>query len=233
MKFILDERLKADTFFLSDLKLSKLLLMNDQNYPWLILVPRINNSIEITDLAFVDQAYLLKEINHVAAILKQEFVIDKLNIANLGNMVSQLHVHVIGRRKDDISFPKPVWGQVAASPYCEKDLREISRKIRIQLDKNSKELEELLIESSAKEEESMRIKKMRYRSNYRGCKETDVLLGQFFNHSYRGLEEAQIAAYEEMLDEDDALIYDWIVNKLPTKEKYQELVKLISHFHLV
>ena len=108
--FILDKKLQQDSFFIGDLELSKVLLMNDANYPWLILVPRQNNLKDIVDLSFDNQIILLKEINFVAEILKKEFECDKLNIANLGNVVSQLHIHVIARRKNDATFPKPVWG---------------------------------------------------------------------------------------------------------------------------
>ena len=101
--FILDKKLQQDSFFIGDLELCKVLLMNDANYPWLILVPRQNNLKDIVDLSFDDQIILLKEINFVAEILKKEFECDKLNIANLGNVVSQLHIHVIARKKNDVT----------------------------------------------------------------------------------------------------------------------------------
>ena len=99
--FQLDPKLQADTFLIKDLKMSRLLLMNDANYPWLILVPRKANLVEITDLAMDEQIAVLQEINLVAEILKKSFKADKLNIANLGNVVSQLHIHVIARFKND------------------------------------------------------------------------------------------------------------------------------------
>ncbi len=128
--FELDEKLQADTFFIKDLKMSRLLLMNDANYPWLILVPRKTNLVEITDLAFDEQVIVLQEVNLIAKILKKSFNADKLNIANLGNVVKQLHIHVIGRFKNDISFPKPVWGQVAVKPYEKGAAQDLIAKIQ-------------------------------------------------------------------------------------------------------
>ena len=128
--FILDKKLQQDSFFIADLELCKVLLMNDANYPWLILVPRQNNLKDIVDLSFDDQIILLKEINFVAEIFKKEFKFDKLNIANLGNVVSQLHIHVIARKKNDITFPKPVWGNAPALEYCGNNLTKTLEKIQ-------------------------------------------------------------------------------------------------------
>ena len=128
--FILDKKLQQDSFFIADLELCKVLLMNDANYPWLILVPRQNNLKEIIDLSFDDQIILLKEINFVAEILKKEFEFDKLNIANLGNVVSQLHIHVIARKKNDATFPRPVWGNAQALEYHGNHLTKTLEKIQ-------------------------------------------------------------------------------------------------------
>ncbi|OFW80473.1 MAG: hypothetical protein A2887_05050 [Alphaproteobacteria bacterium RIFCSPLOWO2_01_FULL_40_26] len=132
--FILDPKLELDTFFISDLKFSRLLLMNDVNYPWLILVPRKHDVIELIDLSFDEQIELLREINLVGKILQEHFFVEKLNIAALGNVVKQLHIHIIGRKKNDITFPKPVWGNAAIKPYAEKDAQEIILKIKSCLD---------------------------------------------------------------------------------------------------
>ena len=128
--FILDKKLQQDSFFIADLELCKVLLMNDANYPWLILVPRQNNLKDIVDLSFDDQIILLKEINFVAEIFKKEFEFDKLNIANLGNVVSQLHIHVIARKKNDATFPRPVWGNAKALEYSGNDLTKTLEKIQ-------------------------------------------------------------------------------------------------------
>lgn len=118
-QFILDKKLQKDCIFIKDLELSQLLLMNDSNYPWLILAPRKNNLTEIIDLDQDDQIILLSEINYVSKILKKHLNVDKINIASLGNIVSQLHIHIIGRYFNDISYPKPVWGQVDSVEYNE------------------------------------------------------------------------------------------------------------------
>jgi diadenosine tetraphosphate (Ap4A) HIT family hydrolase len=85
--FILDSKLSQDSFVVCDLKISQLLLMNDSNYPWLILVPKKADLIELTDLSFEEQLEVLREINLIGEILKEEFSVQKLNIAALGNVV--------------------------------------------------------------------------------------------------------------------------------------------------
>jgi diadenosine tetraphosphate (Ap4A) HIT family hydrolase len=107
--FKLDSRLKNDCFLIKELKLSKLLLMNNKLYPWFILVPKRSNITEIIDLNFEDQKILLSEINEISKIIQQKYQPDKLNIAALGNVVSQLHIHIIARYKNDATFPQPVW----------------------------------------------------------------------------------------------------------------------------
>lgn len=112
--FQLDPRLAADTILLADLPLSRLLMMRDGNYPWLILVPRRAGAVEILDLAAEDRAALWSEIERVAEALRAETAADKLNVAALGNVVAQLHVHVIARFRSDAAWPAPVWGRVPA-----------------------------------------------------------------------------------------------------------------------
>ena len=102
---------------MGDLSLSRVLLMNDANYPWIVLVPRRPGATEIVDLEAVDRADLMDEIALVSRAIRRIAPCDKLNVAALGNVVPQLHVHVIARRKDDPAWPKPVWGAVAARPY--------------------------------------------------------------------------------------------------------------------
>jgi len=115
--FTLDAQFEKDCFLITDLSLSRLLLMNNSNYYWFILVPRKEALIELMDLGFEDQKVLLQEINQISKILKDEFDCDKVNIATLGNVVKQLHIHVVGRFCDDISFPKPIWGAAPAKSY--------------------------------------------------------------------------------------------------------------------
>ena len=106
----LDPLLERDTAPIGDMPLSRVLLIKDATYPWLLLVPRRENAVEIIDLAEVEQAQLMTEISRVARALKEVTRCDKLNIAALGNLVPQLHVHVIARRSSDVAWPRPVWG---------------------------------------------------------------------------------------------------------------------------
>lgn len=124
-KFKLDKILENDCFLIKDLELSKLLLMNNKLYPWLILVPQRPDMMEIIDLNCNDQQTLLKEINYVSKIIKNIYKPDKLNIANLGNIVSQLHIHIIARYKNDNSFPKPVWIDNNRTYYNNEDIKNI------------------------------------------------------------------------------------------------------------
>ena len=117
--FSLHPQLAADTVPIGDLPLSRVLLANDANYPWLILVPRLPALTEIIDLEENAQIQLLNEIAAASNALKDLTACDKLNIAALGNMVAQLHVHVIARSRSDAAWPKPVWGAAAPKTYDE------------------------------------------------------------------------------------------------------------------
>ena len=108
----LDPLLERDTTAIGDLPLCRALLINDANYPWLLLVPRREGAVEIIDLDEVAQAQLMTETSRVARALKEVTKCDKLNVAALGNVVPQLHVHVIARRTNDAAWPRPVWGVV-------------------------------------------------------------------------------------------------------------------------
>jgi len=108
--FEIDKNLKNDCIFIKKLDKSQLLLMNNSNFKWLVLVPEITNAVELTDLEFSEQIDILNEINIVAKILQNRFNPTKINIATLGNIVKQLHIHIIARFENDIAFPKPVWG---------------------------------------------------------------------------------------------------------------------------
>jgi diadenosine tetraphosphate (Ap4A) HIT family hydrolase len=112
----LHPQLAADTVPVCDLTLSRLLAMNDANFPWLILVPRRAGVSEIIDLGD-EQSLLMDEISLVSWALKEETHCDKLNVAAIGNVVPQLHIHIVARRKDDAAWPKPVWGAVPRRDY--------------------------------------------------------------------------------------------------------------------
>jgi diadenosine tetraphosphate (Ap4A) HIT family hydrolase len=117
--FALDPRLHADTRHVASLPLCEVLLMNDARYTWLILVPRRIGAVEILDLPITAQQELWQEINQVATALRESVPCDKLNIGALGNIVRQLHVHVITRKEGDAAWPGPVWGHGRAEPYEE------------------------------------------------------------------------------------------------------------------
>ncbi len=115
--FVLDDQLAHDSHPIAELGLSSLRLMDDSNYPWVILVPRVAEARELIDLDAPRQAQLLDEVNRVSRALKQLYRPHKLNIAALGNLVPQLHVHLIARYRDDPAWPAPVWGRIHACPY--------------------------------------------------------------------------------------------------------------------
>jgi diadenosine tetraphosphate (Ap4A) HIT family hydrolase len=115
--FSLDPRLAADTLPVGDLVLSRVLLMKDRRFPWLVLVPRRAGAVELVDLAEADQGAVLREIRAACAALRAVRGPDKLNVAALGNVVAQLHIHVIGRFRGDAAWPRPVWGAGEAEPY--------------------------------------------------------------------------------------------------------------------
>jgi diadenosine tetraphosphate (Ap4A) HIT family hydrolase len=127
--FTLDEKLKKDTIFVKSLKVCDLLLMNNSDFFWLILVPRKSDLVELIDLDFDEQVQVLKEINLVAKFLKNDLNPDKINIAMLGNVVKQLHIHIIARFKNDKAFPKPAFG-FDGQEYQEKELQKIIQKIQ-------------------------------------------------------------------------------------------------------
>lgn len=115
--FKLHERLNADTRLVADWPVARVLLMNDVNYPWLILVPRRAGLRDLHDVAREDEMAFLGEVNNAARTLQKITGADKMNIGALGNMVPQLHVHVIARFESDVAWPDPVWGKHQAVPY--------------------------------------------------------------------------------------------------------------------
>ncbi len=119
MTFELHPQLAADTFEVARLELCELLLMNDARYPWCILVPRLPGLRDLHEVPAENKQMLLAEIDRVAAALKALTHAYKMNVAALGNMVEQLHVHVIARQRDDAAWPGPVWGVGEARAYAE------------------------------------------------------------------------------------------------------------------
>ena len=128
--FALDQRLQQDTLVIGDFPLCRLLLSNDSNYPWFILVPRINGISEVFQLDVADQQRLWQETTTLARMLNEGFCADKMNIGALGNVVSQLHVHVIVRKRDDAAWPAPVWGKHPALPYTDEQVATVRARLR-------------------------------------------------------------------------------------------------------
>ncbi|MEZ7276700.1 HIT domain-containing protein [Pseudoalteromonas sp. 68 DY56-GL68] len=120
--FSLAKELQRDCIELADWPLCKVLLMNDSQYPWFILVPREAGVKEIIDLSEQQQIMLLQESAKLSKLLQQVFSPDKLNVAALGNMVPQLHIHHIARFKSDAAWPAPVWGKLPAIPYSDEQI---------------------------------------------------------------------------------------------------------------
>ena len=129
----LHPQLARDTINIGDLPLSRVLVINDANWPWLLLVPRRVGVSEIIDLDEVEQAQLMTEIARTGRALKTVTACDKLNIAALGNVVPQLHVHVIARRENDAAWPKPVWGAVPPLSHDKDELERFIQTLRKKL----------------------------------------------------------------------------------------------------
>ena len=123
--FELHPQLAKDCIEVGDFPLSKVLLLNDSHYPWVVLVPRRENIDEIFQLSHEDQRQLLAESSTLSEAMATYFKADKMNVAALGNKVPQLHLHHIVRYKNDVSWPNPVWGAVAAKPYNKTELDDL------------------------------------------------------------------------------------------------------------
>jgi len=130
MKFTLHHRLQEDTIEIARLKLSSVLLMNDSSFPWLILVPERQGVQEVYELSIEDRSVLIEEIAAASKIILQLYSPDKINIGALGNLVPQLHIHVIGRFRTDRAWPGPVWGTGPTRPYADEGLAAVSAGIK-------------------------------------------------------------------------------------------------------
>ena len=117
--FVLDPRLKRDCIHIDDLPLCRVMLMDDAQYPWLVLVPRIANISEIHQLNTNEQRQLICESSALSEAMARRIEPDKMNVANLGNIVSQLHLHLVARFKTDPAWPGPVWGHAQSIPYTQ------------------------------------------------------------------------------------------------------------------
>lgn len=133
MSFVLDPRLIADTIAIGDLALSRALLMDDARYLWLVLVPRRENLSELVHLAETERTILMEEIAAASKALIGFPGVDKINVGALGNIVRQLHIHVVARRIGDAAWPGPVWGFGAPQRYKETAAQEIRQAVRARL----------------------------------------------------------------------------------------------------
>ena len=131
--FALDPRLENDTVHVTDLALCRVLLMNDSRYPWLILVPMQDDLREFHDLSPEDQTRLMAEITLTTQVLHELHTPDKLNVGALGNIVNQLHIHVLGRFDGDPAWPGPVWGLGKAVPYEMEEIEQLVGRVKTAL----------------------------------------------------------------------------------------------------
>ena len=129
-EFLVNPRILAVGVFVTDLSLSRVFLMNDSRFPWIVLVPRQANLEEIYDLSQKDQEILLAETMTIARLMKSLFDADKMNIGAIGNKVRQLHVHIVARKENDAAWPEPVWGWGTAIPYDDLELDLLVQKLR-------------------------------------------------------------------------------------------------------
>jgi diadenosine tetraphosphate (Ap4A) HIT family hydrolase/succinate dehydrogenase flavin-adding protein (antitoxin of CptAB toxin-antitoxin module) len=224
--FTINPTLAEDSIFIDKLSISQIRISKDSNYPWIILVPEIINTknqtiTEITDLNWNQQLELLKEINFISQFLQKNYRPTKLNIANLGNIVSQLHIHLIARFEDDKSFPKPVWGFLPTEKYKNDDLLKITE-----------QLKNFIANYKWFFDESQNIiNKLLYRSTYRGCKETDFLIGNFAKEMLIKMSAIELLNFDLFLNEEDVEIYDWVLGKSTSPRQYSELIEKISSFY--
>ena len=133
MSFELHSRLAQDTFSLGHFQLCQLLLMNDSQYPWFILVPKRAALRELYQLTPQDQQVFMQESSYLAEQLALLYQPDKLNIASIGNKVPQLHIHHIVRYQTDNAWPEPVWGKFSRTPYTESELATTVANVTAQL----------------------------------------------------------------------------------------------------
>ena len=131
--FTLHPRLAADTVLVTEWPLCRVLLMNDASYPWLILVPEVPDAVDLHDLDAGQGAELMREIRQASRALRDLVGAHKMNVAALGNVVPQLHIHVIARFEQDPAWPRPVWGVVPARPYAEAELEARLSELRAAL----------------------------------------------------------------------------------------------------
>ena len=134
MLFKLDRKFLKSSYYITDLKLCTIRLNDNSKFPWVILIPKRNNITDMSDLNSKDQNLLMKEIIYVSKIMKKSFKTKKLNVEKIGNIVPQLHIHIIARSKKDSSWPLSVW-VVKGKNYSKTALKIMAEKVRKSLNK--------------------------------------------------------------------------------------------------
>ncbi|NQZ30393.1 MAG: HIT domain-containing protein [Oceanospirillaceae bacterium] len=134
IEFVLDTQLERDSIFLGELPLCRLLLINDKQFPWFVLVPRRAETYELYHLSLQDRVQMMDESCDLSAALADGFNATKMNVAALGNVVKQLHVHHIVRYDTDVAWPAPVWGKQSLQPYTEGEIESIRVKVNALLE---------------------------------------------------------------------------------------------------
>lgn len=128
----IDDRISSSSFMIGDWPLSRLFLKNNADYPWVILVPRVENAQEVCQLSMSHQHQLMEEISHLSSIMRHKFQPDKLNIAALGNIVSQLHIHIVARFQKDMLWPHGIWQEaLTATPYEDDKGRDLLAELQM------------------------------------------------------------------------------------------------------
>lgn len=131
-EFTLDPRLDNDCFTLGKLQVSRLLLMNNALVPWFVIVPEVE-ATEIYQLTADVQQDVLEEINQLSKFVSREYVTDKLNVAAIGNIVNQLHIHIVGRNRGDFCWPNVIWGTDQQKSYSQEEVSNITRQLESKL----------------------------------------------------------------------------------------------------
>ncbi|MGQ8365770.1 HIT domain-containing protein [Glaciecola sp. 1036] len=141
MSFELDPQLAKDSELVCDFEISQVRLILDCQYPWCLLVPRINDVTELSDLPYATYIQVCSESNQLSLAMQAVFTPDKMNIASIGNMVKQLHIHHVARYTDDVAWPKPVWGFAPMQAYSKNELQKRSQALIAQIQSQLKDIE--------------------------------------------------------------------------------------------
>ena len=129
-QFVVDAPFEAGSVFAADWPLCQVRLQDDGRFPWLILIPRVEGAVELEDLSVAQRATLMEETVRAGALVRRLGAVEKLNVGAIGNVTAQLHVHVVGRRRDDGLWPDPIWGRPGTRRLFEADRELLLRAIR-------------------------------------------------------------------------------------------------------